>query len=211
MTTWPAVAMLLCVADAPKSDPEADRARRAEIIARVMAEPLPPQFRPANLLTYEEYAAPDEAVVGEFIEDELAGGFARRRVDVPPGPAKRRLALAPDCYDRWIFGSKVDPASRREWLNHRLDVRIGWAARARQLTPAESEKIRLAGSGDIKRFLDLAESMRGEFDAVRLNEDAGRQYLNNRLSPIRVLFQEGPFGEDSLYAKALRKVEDDRK
>ena len=53
---------------------------------------------------------------------------------------------------------------------------------------------------------ERVERQRAGFEAVRGDPDAGRDFLE-RLHPLAVECKQGPFDADSLFAKALRRIE----
>jgi hypothetical protein len=53
------------------------------------------------------------------------------------------------------------------------------------------------------------EERRAEFEKERKTFQAGFAALR-RLEPLSKVYQEGPFGDGSLYAKTLRKIRDGR-
>jgi hypothetical protein len=65
------------------------------------------------------------------------------------------------------------------------------------------------GKGDIKRFFDQVEDHRARFEIARRSFQTGLAALQ-RLEDLSQTFRTGPFGEGSLFARALRKIEDDR-
>ena len=113
-------------------------------------------------------------------------------------------------FDRWIFGDGMDEERRRIKLQSILTEKIDRATKDHDLNPAEFRKLRLAGSGDMKRFFDRVEECRPEFEVARKNFNAGRMVLRE-LEPLSTEFQNGPFGDDSFFAKTLKKIEDDSK
>ncbi len=113
-------------------------------------------------------------------------------------------------FDRWIFGDGIDEEGRRTRLQSTLSEKIDRVMKDHEINPAQLRKLRLAGVGDIKRFLDRVEEWRPEFEVARKNFNAGRMLLQE-LEPLSTEFQNGPFGEDSFFAKTLKKIEDDSK
>jgi hypothetical protein len=80
---------------------------------------------------------------------------------------------------------------------------------ARKLTDSQRAKLRLAGRGDIKRFFDAVEDKRREFERDRHSLRTGLEALR-RLEPLSQVFNEGPFGDGSLFAKTLNGMNSDR-
>ena len=126
----------------------------------------------------------------------------------PRGPLNLNTAsVEPENFDRWLF---ADHGSDRERLGHLqslLDERIELADFVRRINARDRAKLRLAGKGDIKRFLDLVEDRRTAFEFERKSWKTGFAALKE-LDPIARIYQEGPFGDGSLFAKTLRRIED---
>ena len=227
-TAWLAL-LLIAPQDAPKADDPAARARRAAAVDRIMAEPPEPRpARPARVeiikrreaffdlrgemtakqVTYE--LKKPEATPTPLDEDEdeddralqlRAQGIVRRR-----GLELKEWALAPDNFDRWVFGEGVDAEGGKIALGSLLTEKIFVTQKGRKLAPEQLRKLRMAGSGDIKRFLERVERRRAGFEAVRGDPDVGRDFLE-RLHPLAVECKQGPLDADSLFAKALRRIE----
>jgi hypothetical protein len=77
------------------------------------------------------------------------------------------------------------------------------------LTELQRAKLQIAGKGDIKRFFDRAEEGRREF---KLNKVEPRDAVAalRRLKPLSDAYDDGPFGDGSLFAKTLDRINDDR-
>jgi hypothetical protein len=132
----------------------------------------------------------------------------------PPPPVARGMNLknavvTRENFDRWVFGVTSEKARL-----HKLDRILFWTvenvAWQNTMTEQERAKLTLAGKGDIKRLLDRIEAERQDFEEARMNLTTGRQALQ-RLKPLSVEVEKGPFGDDSLFAKVARKIESDRK
>jgi hypothetical protein len=112
-------------------------------------------------------------------------------------------------FDRWLFADAGSEAARKRYLDDVLRTRVEAAAREHKLTEAQRAKLRLAGRGDIKRFFDDVEERRSQFEVDRKTFRAGLAALR-RLEPLTQVYREGPFGEGSLFAKTLHRINDDR-
>ena len=124
--------------------------------------------------------------------------------------SERKMALAKENFDRWVFDGTNSEQTRKAHLHSILSTKITLYGIGRVLKPEQIEKLRLAGSGDIKRFFDRVEESRSEFEAVRKDYNAGRLALN-QLEPLSSEYQVGPFGPGSFLEKTLRKMETDAK
>ena len=219
--------LLVTPQDTPKADTAADRARRAAIVDRIMAEPPPPRAaRAAPVEDPPPPPAPPAVVVRQAVVMGRQGQAQKQitlemkeTAQVEDGeevqPALRamplnfrEMALSKENFDRWVFDETNTEKARRDHLHSLLSGKIVLLEIRRGLNPEQSEKLRLAGSGDIKRFFDRVEESRREFEAVRKDFNAGRLALN-RLEPLASEYQVGPFGPDSFLEKTLRKIETD--
>jgi hypothetical protein len=142
-------------------------------------------------------------------QDELGGPPEERPAQQPAMPLNLRAAVLERAnFDRWVFGDGVGEVARRERLNSRIWKKVESVSKKRALTAAQESKLWLAGHGDIKRFFDRVEASRRDFEAVRKNFNVGFRFLS-LLDPLCQEYEEGPFGNDSLFAKTLRKIEND--
>jgi hypothetical protein len=71
-------------------------------------------------------------------------------------------------------------------------------------------KLRIAGRGDIKRFFDQVETQKRAFEIARRHFKTGVAALRG-LDSLSRLYQEGPFGDGSLFAKTLKKIKKDER
>jgi len=102
----------------------------------------------------------------------------------------------------------------RRRLEVQLRSRIVQIDRVCALTPAQTEKLRLAGRGDIHRFFERVEAIRLKIDAASEWDADDLRTLMQRVVPLisdgRALREEALdvnfFGAGSLFAKALHKV-----
>ena len=200
---WILSLVLVAVDDPPKPFIDLSRTKRAAIVDRYMFEPAAPRFRANQTLTTELIEVSEPAGEGEANNEPL--------IKKTPAAQELMLILERENFDRWIFGNLTDDRTRRDWLEHRLGFKCEQAARSVPflLSRPQMEKLQLAGRGDVKRFFDRVEASRPEFDAVRKDLDAGHRFLLNDLKPLCAQFKDGPFGADSLFAKTLRKIEND--
>jgi hypothetical protein len=222
--------LIVPVQDKPKPDTPEDRARRAAIVDAIMAQPMmlrprlePPVDRdePAALVRQLAAQAPARILIREGPATRVLS-FEQPDPPAPDGELDPPEPVAPirfdfnvavlerENFDRWIFGDGTDEERRRIKLQSMLTEKIERATKDHDLKPAQVRKLRLAGSGDVKRFFDRVEEWRLEFEVARKNFNAGRLVLRD-LEPLSTEFQNGPFGEDSFFAKTLKKIEDDAK
>jgi hypothetical protein len=132
--------------------------------------------------------------------------------DLPPRPVlpMATATLAKSNFDRWVFAEGgYNETARQRILEDLLRRHVENSVRAYKLDRSHQAKLLLAGRGDIKRFFDQVEERRPEFEKKRKNFQEGFAYLR-RLEPLSKVYQEGPFGDGSLYAKTLQKIRDDQ-
>ncbi len=127
----------------------------------------------------------------------------------PPAPPMARgmlniSTLERENFDRVLFDGHDGP-SIAEHFDKVLRARLNQAARDHHLDGQQREKLRLAGLGDVKHFLDRVDAARAEFEAVRGNFRKAAQVLQ-QVPPLSDEFRRGPFGDDSLFAKTLRQI-----
>jgi hypothetical protein len=134
-----------------------------------------------------------------------ADGRVRRVMNVD----MKAAVLERENLDRWIFGVRIPEAERFNHLDDRLFVKVQAASRIHKLTESQRAKLRVAGKGDIKRFLDQVEDERASFEIDRMSLKTGLAALR-RLKPLSDVYDKGPFGDGSLFAKTLRRIKDDR-
>jgi hypothetical protein len=202
-----------------KSDEAPERAKRAAtVVERLKAEParlnvvraaapvaIPaPQIRVVQggmrqmTLELKEVDPPKEG------EEEVQVGMMARGINI------QQLALSRDNFDRWAFDDGLSVEARRNRLKGLLENHLKDAQESRSLEADYAQKLRIAGLGDIKRFLDRIEAARAEFEATRQDFNAGQTFLV-QLEPLASEYRTGPFGPDSLFEKALRKIDAERK
>jgi hypothetical protein len=156
------------------------------------------QMQNAKRLTLEMKAAEDPNAADP---DDVALPLARAG-----GLNIMEMAVASDNFDRWIFDDTRSDDGRRGFMSALLSDKIHAVQKEQNLGPDQLKKLRLAGTGDIKRYLDRVEAARVEFEAVRQDYNAGREALV-RLEPLSTEYTSGPFGPGSLFEKALRKIQ----
>jgi hypothetical protein len=151
------------------------------------------------VIEHLEPPGPGDDIAVEDIPEEGLG----------PIPIKfREYALKKECFDLWMYGD-LAAEQRTIWLLSALSAKV-MAARDRGLSPAEEEKLILAGRGDIKRFFDRVEAHRPAFEAARKDLVEGQAFLRT-IQPLSIEFQLGVYDFGSLFTKTLRKIENDRK
>lgn len=122
----------------------------------------------------------------------------------PPAPAQDQgqFVMADENFDQWVFQSRP-AAGAREWFETRLAQQINDVDMACRLDEAQKAKLRLAGRGDVKRFYDLLEEKRRRFQLVKRDQNKINEIFQE-IQPLQATLEAGPFGEGSLFVKAIR-------
>ena len=108
-----------------------------------------------------------------------------------------------DQMDQWVFGRLGGSAGARSKLDSSLLVRIEDLERVCGITEAQKNKLRLAGRGDIKRFFDKVEALKRKFQQGQNDPNTN---IWQEIQPLQVELNTGLFGDDSLYAKTIRRT-----
>ena len=108
-----------------------------------------------------------------------------------------------DQMDQWVFGRLGGSAGARTKLDSSLLLRIDDLDRVCKITEAQKNKLRLAGRGDIKRFFDKVEVLKRKFQQGQNDPNAN---IWQEIQPLQVELNAGLFGDDSIYAKTIRRT-----
>lgn len=135
-------------------------------------------------------------------------------VEENPAPANStQMAIAEHCLDGLLFGPAVNAGSARRQLEQKLLQRISAVDRSCKLTPEQQQKLQLAGRADIQRYFERVDEMREILRRFRYDMRDHRGMVTGAFEAIspaqalrEVLTGAGPFGETSLFAKAMRKT-----
>ena len=110
-----------------------------------------------------------------------------------------------EIYNRWVFSLLGGIDAARVRLESILTARVEKIARQCALTQVQKKKLLLAGRGDIKRMLDRVAEIRARLEGDA-NDRTRLLALLDELGPPRVDSSGDPFGEGSIYSKALKKT-----
>jgi hypothetical protein len=133
----------------------------------------------------------------EPVENENAQAVNNlRTVMINQGPNLEQM-------DQWVFGRYGGSGGARNKLDSSLLVRIQDLERACGITEAQKQKLRLAGRGDIKRFFDKVEALKRKFQQ---GQNEPNTNIWQEIQPLQVELNTGLFGDDSLYAKTIRRT-----
>jgi hypothetical protein len=109
-----------------------------------------------------------------------------------------------DNFDRWIFRGQRDASTARAQMRWQLGQKLDVCVTRYHVTTEQLDKLSLAGSLDMKRFFEQADAIHRHFLAI--HDHDGFQAVMQEVLPLQQKLQAGIFGEDSFFAKALRKM-----
>src|SRR5262245_32974666 len=95
-------------------------------------------------------------VGGSFASDDFED-------DDPPPVAANVYTLTDRQLEQWIFGGGAVGLGGLERLSQQLEVRIDALSEACGLSAGQQAKLRLAGSGDVKRFRDGIDQIKRKY------------------------------------------------
>lgn len=142
------------------------------------------------------------------------GPFARAQEDDDPDeapaqqPQQNQMFWSEENFDQWVFGNSRNAAVGRVRLDSQLTLKVEEVERVCGMTEIQKKKLRLAGRGDVKRFLDRVEEKRKKFQSVKNDQNKFQEFYQE-LQPLMLVAQMGPYGEGSIFAKTLRKTLDE--
>jgi hypothetical protein len=181
--------------EAMRREVEAARKREDAMWEKIRAVPAPPQ----------------ENFVFQFFGDVEAVRFP-----VALGEGNRgqnaaqqvQIVMSDDQLCMGIFGNARNDTDRRGRLNRLLLVRIDDLNRRHSMTEAERKTLQLAGQGDIKRFFDHVTELRAQYGSALAIQMEMREFqaLLEQVRGLKQDFQAGPFGDQSLFLKALNTI-----
>jgi hypothetical protein len=123
----------------------------------------------------------------------------------------RRARIAADWLDQVLFGQAESTAVRGE-LETSLAHEVEWLDEIYGLSAGQKQKLVLAGRGDIKRQFERIDEMKQKARSVSVDAANFQKLvdLQNTLlleaAAWRKKLNAGQFGDETLFAKALRKV-----
>lgn len=128
-------------------------------------------------------------------------------------PAKV-VAVEETSIDQWVFKenrvregffSVPNAETGRDQIESQLKGTLEELVRVCELTEAQQKKLALAARGDIQRFFEQFEEVRKKFAAVK-NDQNRLNEVWPEISSLQQQYSKGLFGEESLFAKTLRKT-----
>lgn len=119
--------------------------------------------------------------------------------------ANARFAVGEENFDQWVFQGARNAETGRQRLHTQLKLHLDEIDRVCTLTDVQKQKLELAARGDLKSFFDQVEVVRRKFLAVRNDQNAFGQ-IWQEIEPLQTKQSMGLFGDDSFFAKTVRKT-----
>jgi hypothetical protein len=110
-------------------------------------------------------------------------------------------------FDMWVFGNARNNLSARDRLESLLMLNVDEIERACSLSTAQKQKLLLAGHGDLKHFMDRVAEARRVFNQLRRDQSRINEIFQ-MTQPLAATLRSGLFGDDSFFAKTLRRTLD---
>ncbi len=145
-----------------------------------------------------------EPVRGE--DEDLGDGLAGQQDNA--GRREQRALVPASYFDDLVFGGGQEE-NIRDALVQALKRRIRYLKEGYALTPAQEQKLLLAGKGDLKRLFDEIANERQNFEQARADEDRLREFLRD-IAPLRFRLSANVFDGPSLFSKTLQKMYADK-
>jgi len=132
---------------------------------------------------------------GQDADDEEEGEAAR----------VERFEVSERAFESWVFRYGETAQTIRAQLESQLKLQIDDVDRIVKLADGERQKLELAGRGDIKRYFEEVEVLRGRFRTLRTD----REKINDiwkEIQPLQLKLAAGLFGEGSIFRKSLGRT-----
>lgn len=157
--------------------------------AQVMGQVIEVQDQPAAVIQ-------DDVVLQVDPDEQPQNGQVQVAFEMPE-----------QVFDQWVFQGNGTAASGRTKLDNHLKLRLEDIDRACRLTPAQKNKLQLAGRGDVKRLFDRLEEIRAKFMELRKDQNKIGQVFQD-IQPLQTAFNSGAFGDGSFFRKSLKHTLD---
>lgn len=139
----------------------------------------------------------------QLVDEDTGDAISPEAMDVSTVPV-----APPQRFGLLLFGN---PQSVPDTVNERLEkilrFKLDDVARECRLSEAQKKKLLLAGRGDIKRLVDEMHAEQRSFESVPPGHfDPERtRILQAAVRRLRELVNAGPFDDESIFAKVLRR------
>ena len=125
-------------------------------------------------------------------------------------PQNQTFELGEANFYAWVFGNNggmIDSSGLDVWrqrLDTLMQLRIEEVDRVCRLSPAQRQKLKLAGAGDVKRFMDQVDDKKRFFDRLKHDQNNINEIFQE-IQPLQQRYNSGLFGDDSILAKSVRR------
>jgi hypothetical protein len=207
-----AALLVLAAADEPAlyAQNPADNARAPGAQLLIQARPSAPKAvkraAPAAVASDRVFVPFRDADVSDDDTEEL------KPVENAPVAPLRQFQIDPRDFDDLVFGRESTAGIIRDEFQKDLRQRLEVASQICELSQTQTNKLQLAGNGDIQRYFDRIVQLHSRF-CVPVD---ARQGIRGVANPAAELAQEavlvqrirnaGLFGDDSLFTKTLRSM-----
>ena len=127
-------------------------------------------------------------------------------------PAKQGVAVEDQMFqmdeanfDANVFQPSGNADQARIQMETKLKLQLSELNRVCELSDAQSHKLKLAASVDIKRFFGSVAVIRKKVKAGKINQQEWQE-IWQEIQPLRTRQQAGLFGDSSFFAKSIRKT-----
>jgi hypothetical protein len=121
-------------------------------------------------------------------------------------PASEPLDARQQAFNNALLGEGLNAKAARKLLDARLTEKLAFVDRICRLTSAQTQRLHLAGRGDIKRFFDRIDSLRSTFPERPEGENDRAWADGHKVEAreFRRALNSGVFLDGSLFARILR-------
>jgi len=120
----------------------------------------------------------------------------------PGAMVQQNFAFDDSNFDAWVFNGRSGHGGGRAWFEAHLALKLDELDRVCKLSDAQKLKLRLAGWGDAKRFLDLYDEKFRKFQAVKHDQNKINEIFQE-IQPLQQMLNNGAFGRGSMFGKTL--------
>jgi hypothetical protein len=127
-------------------------------------------------------------------------------------PAKQEVAVEDQMFqmdeanfDANVFQPSGNADQARIQMETKLKLQLNELNRVCELSDAQSHKLKLAATVDIKRFFGAVAVIRKKVKAGKINQQEWQE-IWQEIQPLRTRQQAGLFGDSSFFAKSIRKT-----
>lgn len=109
----------------------------------------------------------------------------------------------PSTIDAWIFQRQGGPEQAKKSLAAQIELKIEAVKSIIPLEEKQTQQMKLAGEGDIKRFFDGVTELKRKVSSMEMNQNAVNEAYQLTV-PLQQKLAAGIFNRDSLLQKVLR-------